>query len=374
MTDHETTAGPDAATGTDTAAVFVRAGAGGWGPGLTLRADEQRTKVLSVTGGGIHPVAQKIADLTGAEAVDGFNTTVPDDEVVAAVINCGGTARIGVYPRKGIPTVDVYPGAPGGPLAKFITEELFVSAVGMNEVSPSTSDGEAAGTAASGTAVSGTAAAGGASGGAGSDGGVPPREARPSASAVAATLPVGGPLGKAFNAVTNVFVGFGSAVGSFVNTMLAAGRQTIDLTLKTILPFMAYVSLLLGIVMYTGVAEWMGQVLSPIASNPFGLLAISFVVALPFLSPVLGPGAAIAQVVGTLMGSQIAIGALPVQYALPTLFAINGQVGCDFVPVGLALGEAKPETVAVGTPAVLISRMITSPLAVVIAWAASFGL
>lgn len=369
MTEHETTAGREATTGTDTATVFVRAGAGGWGPGLTLRADEQRTKVLSVTGGGIHPVAQKIADLTGAEAVDGFNTTVPDDEVVAAVINCGGTARIGVYPRKGIPTVDVYPGAPGGPLAKFITEELFVSAVGMNEVERSTADGGAAGTAAAGAA-----SGGGTPDGAGSDGGVPPRDERPSASAVAATLPVGGPLGKAFHTVTNVFVGFGSAVGSFVNTMLAAGRQTIDLTLKTILPFMAYVSLLLGIVMYTGVAEWMGQVLSPIASNPFGLLAISFVVALPFLSPVLGPGAAIAQVVGTLMGSQIAIGALPVQYALPTLFAINGQVGCDFVPVGLALGEAKPETVAVGTPAVLISRMITSPLAVVIAWAASFGL
>ncbi|MCP2252296.1 PTS system, glucitol/sorbitol-specific IIC component [Prauserella aidingensis] len=373
MTERETTAGREATTGTDTATVFVRAGAGGWGPGLTLRADEQRTKVLSVTGGGIHPVAQKIADLTGAEAVDGFNTTVPDDEVVAAVINCGGTARIGVYPRKGIPTVDVYPGAPGGPLAKFITEELFVSAVGMNEVERSTADGGAAGTAAAGAASGGTSG-GGTPDGAGSGGGVPPRDERPSASAVAATLPVGGPLGKAFHTVTNVFVGFGSAVGSFVNTMLAAGRQTIDLTLKTILPFMAYVSLLLGIVMYTGVAEWMGQVLSPIASNPFGLLAISFVVALPFLSPVLGPGAAIAQVVGTLMGSQIAIGALPVQYALPTLFAINGQVGCDFVPVGLALGEAKPETVAVGTPAVLISRMITSPLAVVIAWAASFGL
>ncbi|WP_199430211.1 PTS glucitol/sorbitol transporter subunit IIB [Qaidamihabitans albus] len=338
-------------------AVFVRPGAGGWGRGLLLRPGAGRTKVLSVTGGGIHPVAARIAELTGAEAVDGFTTSVPDEEVLAAVINCGGTARIGVYPRKGIPTVDVYAGAPGGPLARFITEDLFVSAVGVGDVAPSADPGD--GPREPAPEVTGT---------------VPPRSERPSTRDVAATVTGGGRFGEAFNSVTGVFVRFGSGVGSFVNTMLSAGRQTIDLTLKTILPFMAYVSLLLGIVMYTGVAQWMGQVLSPIASNPIGLVAISLVVALPFLSPILGPGAAIAQVIGTLMGSQIAIGALPVQYALPTLFAINGQVGCDFVPVGLALGEAKPETVAVGTPAVLISRMITSPLAVVIAWAASFGL
>jgi PTS system glucitol/sorbitol-specific IIB component len=340
-----------------TPAVFVRPGSGGWGRGLLLRRDGKRTKVVSVTGGGIHPVAIRIAELIGAEAVDGFTSSVPDDETVAVVINCGGTARIGVYPRKGIPTVDVYPGAPGGPLAKFITEDVFVSGVGVNEVEQS--EEHAASDVDPAPAEKPV---------------VPPRAERPSSREVAATVTGDGRFGRAFNSVTGVFVSFGSAVGKFVNTMLAAGRQTIDLTLKTILPFMAYVSLLLGIVTYTGVARWMGEVLSPIATNPFGLIAISLVVALPFLSPILGPGAAIAQVIGTLMGSQIAIGALPVQYALPTLFAINGQVGCDFIPVGLALGDAKPETVAVGTPAVLISRMITAPLAVIIAWAVSFGL
>ena len=148
---------------------------------------------------------------------------------------------------------------------------------------------------------------------------------------------------------------------------LAAARQSINLTLNTVLPFMAYVSILLGFVIYTGIAEWIGELLAPLSSNPIGLVVIGFVVALPFLSPILGPGAAVAQIVGVLMGTQIATGALPVQYALPTLFAIDGQVGCDFIPVGLGLGEAKVETVEVGTPAVLFSRMFTSPLAVVIA-------
>ena len=101
--------------------VHVRKGRGGWGDGLTLTPTETKDVVLSVTGGGIHPVAARIAELTGAEAVDGFTTHIEDERVMVAVINCGGTARIGVYPKKRIPTVDIYPGSPSGPLAKYIT-------------------------------------------------------------------------------------------------------------------------------------------------------------------------------------------------------------------------------------------------------------
>ena len=309
--------------------VVVRAGRGGWGRGLELTPTPDKYKVISVTGGGIHPVAQRIAELSGGEAVDGFRTKVEDAEMLAAVINCGGTARIGVYPRKRIPTVDVFPGEPGGPLAQFITEDIFVSAVGTGDVSLLEGQTVGAGTAAGAAAMAG---AGGAAGAAGhrpvteeeAEEGGP--KAGPLAPPPEAETPSQAPRG--------FFVKFGTAVGYIINQFLAAARQSINLTLNTVLPFMAYVSILLGFVIYTGIAQWIGELLAPLSSNPLGLVAIGFVVALPFLSPILGPGAAVAQIVGVLMGTQIATGALPVQYALPTLFAIDGQVGCDFIPVG----------------------------------------
>lgn len=352
-------------------AVRVSAGNGGWGPGFVLTPTEEKNVVLSVTGGGIHPVAARIAELTGGEAVDGFVNHMDDSRVLAAVINCGGTARIGVYPRKKISTVDVFPGEPGGPLAQFITEDLFVSAVGVRNI-------ELVGEAAS--VQAGSAAAEGAAGATTTAGAADTRESRNqdrllsgSSSATAAEEGANkerrtGILG----AFSNFVVKFGTVIGHLISTLLSSGRQAVNLTISTILPFMAYVSLLVGFVTYTGISEWIAAGVQPLASNPLGLILLGVITGIPVLSPILGPGAAIAQVVGVLMGTQIATGALPVQYALPTLFAIDGQVGCDFIPVGLSLGEAKPETVAVGTPAVLFSRLITSPLAVVIAWLASF--
>ena len=80
--------------------VKITKGSSGWGGPLVLEPNETCNKVLCVTGGGIHPVAAKIAEMTGAETVDGFKTTVPDEQVLVAVVDCGGTARCGVYPKK----------------------------------------------------------------------------------------------------------------------------------------------------------------------------------------------------------------------------------------------------------------------------------
>lgn len=178
---------------------------------------------------------------------------------------------------------------------------------------------------------------------------------------------------------SNVLTGIGKAVGGIVGTLYQAGRDTIDMVIRNILPFIAFISVIVGFINYPffgeeSIGDVLANFIAPAASSLIGLLAISVFCAIPVLSPVLGPGAVIAQVVGVLLGTRIGEGDIPAQYALPALFAINPQVGCDFIPVGLALGEAEPETVEVGVPAVLFSRLITGPISVVIAYFASFAI
>lgn len=324
--------------------VKIVAGNGGWGGPLVLVPSGTRNKIVSVTGGGIHPVAAKIAEMTGCEAVDGFRSGVPDEEILLAVVDCGGTARCGVYPKKGILTANLLPVGKMGPLAQFITKELYVSAVDASCLSYA-DEAETAAVCAASDYVPKT---------------------KEQAKAEVARLQG--------NREKNFVTRLGIGIGGVVNKFYAAGRETIDITIKSILPFMAFVSMILGIISVSGLGNVIATTISPLASTLPGMLVISLICAIPFISPVLGPGAVIAQVVGTLLGAQIGMGNIPPQYALPALFAINAQVGADFVPVGLSLGEADPETIELGVPAVLYSRVITGPLAVLIAYAASIGL
>jgi PTS system glucitol/sorbitol-specific IIB component len=119
---------------TDYKAVKVTKGRGGWGGPLTIKPTDDKPLIASITGGGIHPVAQRIADLTGGEAFDAFSSSAPFDKMAVAVIDCGGTARVGVYPMKKVLTVDIHATSPAGPLAQFITEELFVSGVKPDDI------------------------------------------------------------------------------------------------------------------------------------------------------------------------------------------------------------------------------------------------
>ena len=188
------------------------------------------------------------------------------------------------------------------------------------------------------------------------------------------TTPTRPPSRNGMDGLNNLLVKIGKAVGGVVGTLYQAGRDTIETVIRNILPFMAFIAVIVGIINKSGIGDKLAHLIEPLAGNIVGLLAISIFCAIPVLSPVLGPGAVIAQVVGVLLGTRIAEGDIAPQYALPALFAIDPQVGCDFIPVGLALGEAETETVEVGVPAVLISRLITGPLSVVIAYFASFGL
>ena len=51
--------------------VKIVAGKGGWGGPLVLVPTETRNKIVSVTGGGVHPLAAQISEMTGCETVDG---------------------------------------------------------------------------------------------------------------------------------------------------------------------------------------------------------------------------------------------------------------------------------------------------------------
>jgi glucitol/sorbitol PTS system EIIB component len=322
-------------------AVRIEKGPGGWGVGLVVAPVGKRNKVVSVTGGGIHPVALRIAELSGGVPVDGFSTSVPDDEMMCVVIDCGGTARIGVYPMKRIPTIDIMPSSPSGPLSKHITEDIFVSGVTVNNVFAESDP-----------------------------------EVQMSSVTKSDTVP-DSPFAAREEIVyqnSNWLLRISRAIGKVVGILYQSGRDSIDMLIKNIIPFMAFVSMLIGIINYTGLGKLLAKGLVPLAGSLGGLIVLVIICTLPFLSPVLGPGAVIAQIVGVLVGTQIATKAISPAYALPALFAIDGQVGCDFVPVGLSLGEAKPETIEYGVPAVLYSRLITGVVSVLIAYVASIGL
>lgn len=321
--------------------ITIKAGSGGWGGPLTITPTETCNKILNVTGGGLTPVALKIAEMTGGEIVDGFKTGCPDEEVMVAVVDCGGTARCGVYPKKGIFTVNLTPVGQSGPLAQYIQPEIYVS--GVTESDLSFADGSA----------------------------VEAAVAKAEAKAEAKTETKAEPQTAEKQGMV---VRIGKAVGSVVNKFFAAGRETIDMVIKNILPFMAFTATLLGIISASGLGDVIANTVAPLCGTLPGMIVISFICGLPFLSPILGPGAVIAQVVGTLLGAQFATGAIPAKYALCALFAIDAQVGCDFIPVGLSLGEAEPETIEIGVPAVLFERMITGPVSVLLAFVFSIGM
>ncbi len=94
-------------------AVRIERGPQGWGGPLVVQPTAEKDKIVAVTGGGIPEVAKKIAELTGAEAVDGFRAPPPESEMAAVVVDCGGTARAGRVPAQADPDHQPYPRGAG---------------------------------------------------------------------------------------------------------------------------------------------------------------------------------------------------------------------------------------------------------------------
>ncbi|RLL41127.1 PTS sorbitol transporter subunit IIB [Oceanobacillus piezotolerans] len=329
----------------------VKAGPGGFGGPLTIEVNEKKNKIVNITGGTISPVAEKFAELSGAELVDGFKTSVPEDEMAAVVIDCGGTLRAGLYPKKRIPTMNIMATGKSGPMRDFITEDIYVSAVKPENITVAEKSEVEAEAASAAEKIEET-----------------PKTNNEKSNTYDSSKKIseqrnGGLIAKV-----------GQVMGGFMSILYQAGRDAIDTVIKTILPFMAFVAMLIGVILESGIGDLVANVLTPLGGSIWGLLLLSAIVSFPLFSPFLGPGAVIAQVIGTLIGVEIGRGNIPPQFALPALFAINSQAAADFVPVGLGLAEAKPETVEVGVPAVLYGRFLTGAPTVFIAWLASFGM
>ncbi|WP_306345059.1 PTS glucitol/sorbitol transporter subunit IIB [Staphylococcus americanisciuri] len=326
-------------------------GPGGFGGPLEIGINGEKNKLVYITGGHKPIVVDKICDITGATAVNGFETSVPENEIMAAVIDCGGTLRCGIYPQKGIPTINIMATGKSGPLRQFITEDIYVSNVDVNQVS----------------AVGG-----------GSD--VPSNTVQEESTIAKSKTERKYSADKkimetrAEQENKSLLTKIGLGAGKVINTFYQASRDAVETMLHTIIPFMGFVALLIGIIQGSGIGDLFAKFMSPFAGTVWGLMLIGFVCSLPFLSPFLGPGGVIGQVLGTLIGVEIGKGNIPPSLALPALFAINTQNACDFIPVGLGLAEAETETIEVGVPSVLYSRFLNGAPRVFIAWLASFGL
>ena len=338
-------------------AIRVEKGSGGFGGPLTIQGTEKKNKVMYITGGGIAPeILDRIVELSGLEPVNGFKTSAPEDELALVIIDCGGTLRCGLYPKKRIPTININPVGKAGPLAQFIKEDIYVS--GVTNANISLADpAEAA--AAADAAVTETAADASA-------------EAEEKKGGIDTSKKLSEQMAESGNG--NMLAKIGLGAGKVVATFNQAARDAVQTAINTLLPFMAFVSMLIGIINGTGFGTFFSGILQPLLGSIPGLLVLGIICSIPGLSAILGPGAVISQILGGIMGAEIAAGRISPSLALVGLFALNCHAACDFIPVGLGLAEAETETVEVGVVSVMYSRFITSWIRILLAIVFSIGL
>ena len=55
--------------------------------------------------------------------------------------------------------------------------------------------------------------------------------------------------------MNSLLVKIGRGVGGVVGTLYQAGRDTVDTVIKNIIPFMAFISFIIGLVLVTGIGD-----------------------------------------------------------------------------------------------------------------------
>ena len=331
-------------------AIRVEKGSGGFGGPLVIQGTEKKNKVIYITGGGAEPeFLGKLVELSGLEPVNGFKTSCPEDEIALAIIDCGGTLRCGLYPKKRIPTINTNPVGKSGPLAQFITEDIYVSGVTAKNIT--LADGSAEPIAEPEAS---------------------PTEEKKEEGKYASNKKISEQMAESGNA--NLMTRIGLGAGKVVATFNQAARDAIQTVITTLLPFMAFVSMLIGIINGSGFGNAFSNLLHPLLGNVVGLLILGIICSIPGLSALLGPGAVISQILGGIFGAEIAAGNIAPSLGLVGLFALNCHAACDFIPVGLGLAEAETETVEVGVVSVMYSRFLTSWIRILLAFVASIGL